>query len=452
MTIPQKTKLTLYSSLMLANLLNLVVVSGCWGLTLVLPHFQPSPGVFGLLLDSLVVLILFIFCKRLINSRLDTSKILKSCFILISFGGFLVGVFILALGNSPIYDFWSHLGSGTMKLDGRVFLFGDLMHLTAAAGCPEPIIIGRNICDPWGRLFNQNPQLGELFRLLHVTNIYFFGLLLVAFFVISVLFAIHFLKVKSIGIYALMCTPVVVLAVDRGNELLTISLIMVGLYTIRISKLASQSFGALALGAACFFKLWPLFLVLFLVMFQSRRIKTIPKIILGLSILYWLAKIPVIMEIMKATQSGSPYGVSFGLKLFISPHLTLTRIIFLIILTFLFTYFLIIAGGKSLAVFLESRDGSVLFPWVVPIMLTYAAIWATGDNYIYRMVILIPLVLILSARGIDEFQWPKFVITATLVTAITSRLAVTTAISSALALYFLYVAFYAWRNRIQSIN
>jgi len=339
-----------------------------------------------------------------------------------------------------------------MKSNGKVFLFGDLVHLTSAASCSEPIIIGKNVCDPWGRLFNQNPQLGELFRFLHITNIHLVGFLFVSLFILSIVLAVLFLKVDAIGIYILVCTPVVVLAVDRGNELLTITFIMAGLHAIQIRKLAPQSFGALALGAAVFFKLWPIFLVLFLLLFQARLIKAIPKIILGISVLYWLTRTYEIREIMKATQSGSPYGVSFGLKLFTESQLTLTQILFLAVFTFFTLYFLIKAGNKSLHKFVESKNGEILLPWVAPIMLTYSAIWATGDSYIYRMVIFIPLVLILSQREIAEFEWSKFLIAAILVTAITSRLAVTTSISSALALYFLYVTFYAWGKRVRLIK
>jgi hypothetical protein len=227
---------------------------------------------------------------------------------------------------------------------------------------------------------------------------------------------------------------------------------MAGLYAIQISTLAPQSFGALALGAAVFFKLWPIFLVLFLFLFQARRIKAIPKIILGIAILYWLTRIYEIKEIMKATQSGSPYGVSFGLKLFTNSQLSLSQLLFLATLTFVLLYFLIKVGNRPLTEFMSQEPGSILLPWIAPIMLTYSAIWATGDSYIYRMVILIPLVLILSQREIARFEWAKFVIVAILVTAVSSRLAVTTSVSSALALYFIYVTFYVWRNRVRPIQ
>jgi hypothetical protein len=436
----------------LANRVNLALIAACWGLALVLPHFQTNPQVLELIVDSSVVFLLFFLFKQLLNSGLNTSRNLKSGLVLISFGGLVAGVSALALDGSSIYDFWSHLGSGTMKSNGEIFLFGDLVHLTSAASCSEPIIIGNNVCDPWGRLFNQNPQLGELFRFLHITNIHLIGFLFVAIFILSIVFAVRFLKVDTIGIYILVCTPVVVLAVDRGNELLTITLIMAGLYAIRISNLAPQSVGALAFGAAVFFKLWPIFLVLLLLLFQPRRIKTIPKIILILATLYWLTRINEIREIMKATQSGSPYGVSFGLKLFTNSQLSLTQLLFLVTLTFVSLYFLIKVGNRPLTEFMSQEHGSTLLPWVAPIMLTYSAIWATGDSYIYRMVILIPLVLILSQREIAEFEWSKFVTIAILITAVTSRLAVTTSISSALALYFIYVTFYGWRNRVRPIQ
>lgn len=417
-----------------------------------LPHFQTNPGVLELILDSSVVLLLFLAFNRFLNSGLKTSRILKSALVLISLGGFLAGVSAIALNRSSIYDFWSHLGSGTMKLNGGVFLFGDLAHLTSAAGCSKPISIGNNVCDPWGRLFNQNPQVGEFFRFLQITNVNFLGFVAVLVFFLSLGAAIRFLKIESVSFYILLCTPVVILALDRGNEILTITLLMLGLYLLRQNYLATQIFGSLVLGAAVFFKLWPIFLVLFLLIFQWRRIKTLPKIFLGLSILYWLLRIHQIKEIMNVTQSGSPYGVSFGLKLFSHSGLTFAQILILATLTIVSVGFLIQSGNIALNEFIGSKNNDILLPWLVPIMLTYSAIWFTSDSYIYRMVIFIPLVLILSRRATAEFEWSKFVIAAILVTAVSSRLAITTAISSALALYFIYVSLYAWRNRIRPVK
>jgi hypothetical protein len=250
----------------------------------------------------------------------------------------------------------------------------------------------------------------------------------------------------------MLLTPVVVLAIDRGNELISVTFIMVGLYYLRSDRHVSQLIGAAALVFAVFFKLWPIFLVFSLLFFQWSRLKLASRILLSLPFLYWAFKIQEIREIMLVTQSGSPFGTSFGLKLFSSPQLNLVQIFILVIACFGVTYLLIRLGNQDLRDFTHSVLGIKAMLWASPLMLTYSAIWASGDSYIYRMVIMIPLVLILSAKGIFEFRWPKFTITAILVTSISSRLPVTLAVSSSLALYFIYVVFTAWRDDTSALH
>jgi hypothetical protein len=382
----------------------------------------------------------------MLSSSLGRSKSLKAIISLVSVGGFAVGFISTGLKHDFIYGIWSHFGAGTMKLNGHNFIFGDLVHLTSAASCSQPVITGTNVCDPWGRLFNQNSDVGKLFRFLDFTNIELVGLFALLAFLISLFWATRHLKIESLSPYIMLLTPVVVLAIDRGNELISITLIMVGLYYLRSDRHVSQIIGAVALVFAVFFKLWPIFLVLSLLIFQWSRLKIVTRILISLPFLYWALKIQEIREIMRVTQSGSPFGTSFGLKLFSSPQLNLVQIFILVIACLGVTLVLIRLGKQDLRDFTRSVPGIKAMLWVSPLMLTYSAIWASGDSYIYRMVVLVPLVLILSAKGIFEFRWPKIALTAILVTSISSRLPVTLAVSSALALYFIYVVFMAWRD------
>ena len=215
---------------------------------------------------------------------------------------------------------------------------------------------------------------------------------------------------------------------------------MVGIHLIQKTQVSLQAFGSIAFGAAVFFKLWPVFLVLLLLLFQWSRIKILPRLLLLAGLIYWVMRIQEIKGMIKATQSGSPFGVSFGLRLFANAQLSLNQSLILIVFSFVILYLLIRAGNKSLYEFLATKDNSGSLTWILPIMLTYCAIWVTSDSYIYRMVIFIPLILIFSKAETSQQDWPKFVIAVVLVTAISSRLPVTIAISSALALYFLYVA------------
>jgi hypothetical protein len=429
-----------------ANLLDLWIVALCWGLVLVLPHFQPNPSGFSLVVDSLIITSLGAYIHRLLGSSLGKSRFLKAIITLVSVGGFAVGFIATALKHDFIYGIWGHFGAGTMKLNGHNFIFGDLAHLTAAASCSKPVITGTNVCDPWGRLFNQNSDVGKLFRFLDFTNIKLVGLFALLAFLISLFWAIRHLKIESLSPYVMLLAPVVVLAIDRGNELISVTFIMVGLYYLRSDRQFLQLIGAVALAFAVFFKLWPIFLVLSLLIFQWSRLKMATRILLLMPFLYWALKIQEIREILRVTQSGSPFGTSFGLKLISSPQLNFVQIFILVVACLGMTYLLVRLGNQDLRDFTRSVPGIKAMRWTSPLMLTYSAIWASGDSYIYRMVVLIPLVLILSAEGIFEFRWPKFTITAILVTSISSRLPLTLAVSGSLALYFIYVVFKAWRD------
>ena len=72
-------------------------------------------------------------------------------------------------------------------------------------------------------------------------------------------------------------------------------------------------------------------------------------------------------------------------------------------------------------------------------MLTFSIIWAIGDSYIYRMVILIPVVLLLGQFKFTEFTFPNFLQSAILVTCITSLTPLVLVTTSALALFFVYL-------------
>ena len=431
---------------MVTNILDLWIASLCWGLALILPHFQPNPSGLSLVVDSLMVGPLGFCTYRLLSSSLDKRKSLKVILSLVSVGGFAVGFISTVLKHDSIYGIWSHFGAGTMKLDGRNFIFGDLAHLTSTASCSQPVITGTNVCDPWGRLFNQNSDVGKLFRFLDFTNVKLIGLLVLLVFLISLFWATRYLRIESLSPYVMLLTPVVVLAIDRGNELISVTFIIVGIFYLRSNKYLLQLIGAAALDFAVFFKLWPIFLVFFLLFFQWSRLKMATRILLLLPFLYWGLKIQEIKEILRVTQSGSPFGTSFGLKLFSSPQLNLVQIFILVIACLGLTYVLIRLGNQDLRDFTCSIPGIKAMLWISPLMLTYSAIWATGDSYIYRMVVLIPLVLVLSAKGIFEFRWPRIALTAILATSISSRLPVTLAVSSSLALYFIYVVFTVWRD------
>lgn len=267
----------------------------------------------------------------------------------------------------------------------------------------------------------------------------------VLIFVIFFLFAIKFYEVETIIPYVVLLTPMFVLALDRGNEIITITLVMIGIIALHKNKFIPQILGCAVLVLAVILKLWPIFLILFLLLYHWARLKSSARILLIIPFIYWGLKFQEIKAIMEATQGGSPFGTSFGLQLFASEQLNPTQLFILSSIAIGLTALLIKNGKLHLKEFLDSKSGAGVIPWVSPLMLTYVAVWASGDSFIYRMVILLPLVLILSAKEVFEHRWAKIAISSILVTLISSRLPVTIAVSSALALYFVYFVFKAWR-------
>ena len=110
-------------------------------------------------------------------------------------------------------------------------------------------------------------------------------------------------------------TPVSVLAIDRGNEVITLTLIFVGHLFLHTKSTIRQTMGALSLFLACVFKLWPVALVFFILIFFWKRINLIPKCVLVLSLFYWIPQIDLALNMLNATNTGSPFGRSFGLQL-----------------------------------------------------------------------------------------------------------------------------------------
>ena len=220
---------------------------------------------------------------------------------------------------------------------------------------------------------------------------------------------------------------------------------MIGIIGLHKNKISPQVIGSVMLFFAAMLKLWPIFLILFLLLYHWARLKSSARVVLIIPFIYWGIKFQEIKAIMGATQGGSPFGTSFGLRLFANEQINPTQQIILSCIAIGLTALLIKSGNLQLKEFLGSNSGTEVIRWVSPLMLAYFAVWASGDSFIYRMVILLPLVLILSAKEVFEYRWSKFVISSILVTLISSRLPVTIAVSSALALYFVFFVFKAWR-------
>jgi len=430
------------------KVLSIGLLGATWALGLVLPHFQPDPNFFELMLDTVIVLSLAYSLWFVLDNAFLSS--LKVNYGLTAFSVilFLSSYLLLRLGSPTLYDLWSHFGSGSMEYEGSLFPFGDLAHFTAAAGCVTGIEIGTNSCDPWQRAFNQNPDIPRFLDLIGLTNVDLLG---VGSYVFLTLLLILIMRKRNLGNIAFtifIASPPFVLAVDRGNEIITILLILLGLAFLESSNKYLKPFAVIFLFAAAIFKLWPILLVASLTLFANKSKKKYFLTAFIFSAGYWLSNANEIPKMLSATQNGSPHGVAFGLKLFFSDQTPLINVGYLVTLTILIAAIWINYFGRSLIASFKSPIYEHGYAILIPTLLTYVGIWVFTDSFIYRMLIFLPALLILISKELLGQPWVKASIILILVTVLSSRLAITTAISSSLALVFLFVSFIYTRARI----
>lgn len=206
------------------------------------------------------------------------------------------------------------------------------------------------------------------------------------------------------------------------------------------------------LPAAAIFKLWPVLLIALLGLYANNKNRIYLLFALAVSAGYWLISIGDIPKMLSATQNGSPHGVAFGLKLFFSNQLPLVNSGFLILFAFFIASNWVVAFGPSLA---KSFKGSVHHPLLatlIPVLLTYLGIWLFTDSFIYRMIILLPALLILIHEDFASLPWSRGLILLILVTVLSSRLAITTAVSSSLALVILFMSIQYSLMRVKSYS
>ena len=427
---------------------------------IVVLNYQPitENGYLTLTYNALLAVISFYCINFALNSELSANKLLRHVIAAASYAGLIIAFGSLIIGKPAVYEKWVSLGSGTMYLEGKVAVFGDLSHLTSAAKCEYPIIVGTYVCDPWLRFFNQNPIVAEFLKAINLTNVFRIGILSLTLLCIILFAVIKKLEIKSIVPYIMLMTPVSVLAIDRGNEVITLIFILIGLFSLHTKSTIRQTIGALSLFFACIFKLWPIVLVFFTLIFFWKRINLIPKCILVLSFFYWIPQIDLALKMLDATNTGWPFGRSFGLQLIWDLTWPITSfnygiVIILLSLSLLLTY--VRLSKSSLNQFILSTSGVATLYSLIPVVLTFSLIWALGDSYIYRMIILIPVVLLLGQFKFTEFAFPNFLLSAILVTCIVSLTPLVLVATSALALYFVYLTVttvLAQRNMKSSIS
>jgi hypothetical protein len=145
------------------------------------------------------------------------------------------------------------------------------------------------------------------------------------------------------------------------------------------------------------------------------------------------------------TQRGSPMGLSFGIKHYLSSSISFLYVAIFLLTTVILSVFYFF----SVMNLLRKKEGSANYLAVLnSLLLTYIIIWASGTSYVYRLIIFIPILIYLNKvfsvnRSLLQLQ------SLMILTLLTSRLSITTIFTNLIAVTFSMILI---RHLIQTIN
>jgi hypothetical protein len=416
----------------------------CWIACLVLPHFQKEFNLLMVLFQILICMILLITLYNILSKQTEIAIVINYKLFLIFPITYLLSLYLNSKGNKELYIFLNRFGSGTMFVNDDILLYGDLAHLTTASDCTTQIQIGAVICDPYSRPLNQNPHIISFLRLLDFSNVVLIGLTsTLLFFALMILISFKN-QINPVTLLITLLSPPIVLAIDRGNEIITILLVISSLYLL-IGNGIKQSIGATLLVVSAFFKLWPIVMLICLLMFLRKHLLIFTKGIMLLSIIYWAINFESAVQMVQYTQRGSPMGLSFGIKHYLSSSISFLYVAIFLLTTVILSVFYFF----SVMNLLRKKEGSANYLAVLnSLLLTYIIIWASGTSYVYRLIIFIPILIYLNKvfsvnRSLLQLQ------SLMILTLLTSRLSITTIFTNLIAVTFSMILI---RHLIQTIN
>jgi hypothetical protein len=419
----------------------------CWIACLYLPRFQNN---FNLLMVISQILISIILLGTLYNTlykHVEIAKLINYKLFFIFPFTYLVSLYLNEQGNDKLYIFLNHFGSGTMFVNNHVFLYGDLAHLTTASDCTSPIQIGEIICDPFSRPLNQNPHIISFLRLLDFSNVVWLGLISTLLFFALMILISSKNQINRITLFITLLSPPIVLAIDRGNEIITILLIISSLHLL-IGNRIKQSIGATLLVMGAFFKLWPILILLCMLIFLRKHLFIFAKGIMILPIIYWAINFESAVQMVRFTDKGNPNGLSFGIKHYFSSSISFMYIVIFLITTFVFAVFYFF---RVMDLLIKKEQTSNYLAILNSLLLTYVVIWALGSSYVYRLIIFIPIIIYLNKVfmvNLSLLQLESLI----LLTLLTSRLSITTVFTNLMAVTFSMILIRQLIQNIKSTN
>jgi hypothetical protein len=369
-----------------------------WIVLVVGPHFITSnPHLFLILSFLLFCLIYRFFSHSWIHLNLKFG-LLSNIFFIYCIVVFFVIILALKDYTHP-YKLFSRLGSYTMFQGKELQLFGDLIHLTSAADCEITPKIGVVLCDPWERVFNQNVDLVSFLKFMHLydVNVLALGSLALTFWIIYKLYSIF--DIQSIFLWLLLASPPFVLAIDRGNEIITVALISLAI--ILFKQKSSLILTSIPLFFAGIFKFWPFLILLFLTFFSIKKSRFESLLILLLSGVYLFSRAPEILKIADASQRGDLLGGSFGIQLLELNSLYSWASLFLSILVFVFLVYKFKNSPK-----IDFDD--ITLPLLFSLMSCFVLLNLFGVHFTYRLILLIPFSVLISRNTSVQFLIPLF--------------------------------------------
>ena len=405
-----------------------------WFAALFLPHFQNSFNAIMITLQLLISIFLLHSFKFYTTIGFNFSEsIIKYIYFLICITH-LTALILATLNMNALYISWNRLGAGTMFQGKNLFYWGDLAHIFSAVNCRDEVIIGQNACDPWSRPFNQNPHIIKFLELSNITSLFIVGLISTLIFYI-IYFKIVLMDSKNHLQYIIfLISPPIILALDRGNEIITFNFMIIGLYFLQ-KNTWTQSVGAISLALASFYKLWPVVLILLILLFAWKNLQFGPKVFMGLAIFYWILNFSNATKMVNYTDIGSPLGLSFGLKHFLNGSMPVQINFILSFSTILITlryFYLIREFGVE---FTSNLFAQKIF---LSLIITYISLWFFGTNYVYRLIILVPISLYISIF-LSTKRMRAELLALFLLIFLTSRLTITNVFTSSLALIFIFI-------------
>ena len=405
-----------------------------WFAALFLPHFQIGFNVLMILLQLIISFFMLQSFKFYVTIGFNYSQsIIKSLFILIC-TIHLIALVLATLNMNALYVLWNRLGAGTMFQGKNLIYWGDLAHIFSAINCEDKVILGQNNCDPWSRPFNQNPDIIKFLELSNITSLFIVGLISTLIFYV-IFFKIVLADSKNSLLYIIfLISPPIILALDRGNEIITFIFIMIGIYFLQKNTWV-QLLGGISLAIASFYKLWPVVFISLILLFAWNNLKLGPKFVMGLSILYWIFNFGNATKMISYTDIGSPLGLSFGLKHFFNGSIPIQINLILLLSTILVTLYYFNLIRKLGVEFTSNLFAQKIF---LSLIMTYVSLWFFGTNYVYRLILLVPIALYVSIF-LGTKRMRVELLSLFLVIFLTSRLSITNVFTSSLALVFIFI-------------